>query len=183
MTSSPAPAGSTTTATSIRRPFRVLVGGVGYRNLRDGSIGLHVIDALERRASERNGGAGEVEVEDVSYHPVGLSQNLQDREDYDRVVLVGGIERGREPGTVTAYRWDGALPPVEEVQTHVSEAVTGVISLDTHLIVCGALGGFPEDVRVVEVEPASQDWGERMTRELEERMPEVVETVWTLTRP
>lgn len=185
MTSSPAPAGSTTTATSISRPFRVLVGGIGYRNLRDGSIGLHVIEALERRASEGDRGADEVEVEveDVSYHPVGLSQNLQEREDYDRIVLVGGVERGRAPGAVTAYRWDGALPPVEDVQVHVSEAVTGVISLDTHLIVCGALGGFPEDVRVVEVEPASQDWGERMTPELEERMPEVLETVWTLTRP
>src|SRR5262249_50135117 len=124
-----------------------------------------------------------VEVEDVSYHPVGLSQNLEDRPDYDRIVLVGAVARERAAGTVTAYRWDGLLPDDEEIQTRVSEAVTGVISLDNTLVVCGALGGFPDDVRVVEVEPGSEHWGEELTPEVEERLPEIVEAVWTLTRP
>jgi hydrogenase maturation protease len=155
----------------------VLVGGVGYRNLRDGSIGLHVIERLAGRAG--NG----VEVEDVSYHPVGLSQNLQDRPPYDRVVLVSSVARGRAPGTVTAYRWDRELPDDEEIQTRVSEAVTGVISLDNTLVVCGALGGLPDDVRVVEVEPASEDWGEQLSPEIEERLPEIVKAVWSSTRP
>jgi hydrogenase maturation protease len=155
----------------------VLVGGVGYRNLRDGSVGLHVIERLGAGASDR------VEIEDVSYHPVGLSQNLQERPDYDRVVLVGAVGRGRPPGTVTAYRWEGQLPDDEEVQARVSEAVTGVISLDNTLIVCGTLGGFPDDVRVVEVEPASEDWGEELSPEIEERLPEIVEAVWSSTRP
>jgi hydrogenase maturation protease len=155
----------------------VLVGGIGYRNLRDGSIGLHVIERLAVRAGDG------IEVEDVSYHPVGLSQNLQERPDYDRVVLVGAVARQREPGTVTTYRWDGLLPADDEVQARVSEAVTGVISLDNTLIVCGALGGLPSDVRVVEVEPASQDWGEELSPQIEERLPEIVEAVWSSTRP
>jgi hydrogenase maturation protease len=154
----------------------VLVGGIGYRNLRDGSVGISVIDRLAERAS------GGIEVEDVSYHPVGLSQNLQERPDYDRVVLVASVARGREPGTVTSYRWDGRLPDDEEIQARVSEAVTGVISLDNTLIVCGALGGFPDDIRVVEVEPASEQWGEELTPEVEERLPEIVEAVWSSTR-
>jgi hydrogenase maturation protease len=155
----------------------VLVGGIGYRNLRDGSIGLHVIERLADRAADG------IEVEDVSYHPVGLSQNLQERSDYDRIVLVGAVARGREPGTVTAYRWDGLLPADDEVQARVSEAVTGVISLDNTLVVCGALGGLPGDVRVVEVEPASQDWGQELSPQIEERLPEIVEAVWSSTRP
>ena len=157
--------------------MRVLVGGVGYRFLRDGSIGLLVVDALAGRAADG------LEVEDISYHPVGLSQNLQEREPYDRVVIVGAISRGRRPGTVTAYRWDGELPDSEEIQARVSEAVTGVISLDNHLIVCGALGGLPDDVRIIEIEPASEDWGEELTPELEQRMPEILEVVWNSTRP
>ena len=157
--------------------MRVLVGGIGYRNLRDGSIGLEVIERLNGR-----GGDG-MEVEDVSYHPVGLSQNLQDRPPYDRVVLIAAVARGRDPGTVTSYRWDQQLPDDEEVQARVSEAVTGVISLDNTLVVCGALGGFPDDVRVVEVEPASEDWGEQLSPEIEERLPEIVEAVWSSTRP
>jgi hydrogenase maturation protease len=155
----------------------VLVGGIGYRNLRDGSVGFHVIERLG------TGGRDGVEVEDVSYHPVGLSQNLQERPDYDRVVLVGAVARGRPPGTITAYRWDGRLPGDKEVQARVSEAVTGVISLDNTLIVCGALGGLPDDVRVVEVEPASEDWGEELSPEVEERLQEIVEAVWSSTRP
>ncbi len=155
----------------------MLIGGIGYRNLRDGSVGIHVIEGLADRAG------GGVEVEDVSYHPVGLAQNLQERPDYDRVVLVAAVARGRTPGTVTAYRWEGRLPDDDEIQARVSEAVTGVISLDNTLIVCGTLGGFPGDVRVVEVEPASEDWGEELSPEIEERLPEIVEAVWSSTRP
>jgi Ni,Fe-hydrogenase maturation factor len=93
------------------------------------------------------------------------------------------VARGRQPGTITTYRWDQQLPDNDEVQSRVSEAVTGVISLDNTLVVCGALGGFPGDVRVVEIEPASEEWGERLSPEIEERVPEIVEAVWNSTRP
>jgi hydrogenase maturation protease len=141
------------------------------------SVGPWVADELD---GAQGGG---VEVEDISYHPVGLSQNLQDRDPYDRVVLVGSLERGRPPGTVTAYRWDGELPSRDEIQQRVSEAVTGVISLDNTLIVCAALGGLPEDVRLVEVEPEDQGWGDGFSPTIEQRLPEVLETVWSSTRP
>lgn len=157
--------------------MRVLVGGVGYRFLRDGSVGPWLTDRWEGRTD--NG----MEVEDLSYHPVGLTQNLQDRAPYDRIVLVGSQHRGRAPGTVQAYRWDGELPDVDEIQRRVSEAVTGVISLENLLIVCGALGGFPDDVRVVEVEPADEGWGEGFSPELEARLKDVEEAVWTSTLP
>jgi hydrogenase maturation protease len=157
--------------------MRVLVGGVGYRNLRDGSVGLHVTDRLAAQVTSG------VEVEDVSYHPVGLSQNLQDRPPYERVVFVAGVARGRPPGTISAYRWDGVLPAPDEIQERVAEAVTGVISLDGTLVVCGALGGLPEDVRVVEVEPFDETWGPELTPQLQARLPELEEAVWTSTRP
>lgn len=157
--------------------MRVLVGGVGYRFLRDGSIGPWLSDRLADQAD--NG----IEVEDLSYHPVGLSQNLQERPPYDRLVLVAAVSRGRPPGTVEAYRWDGELPGRDAIQERVSEAVTGVISLDNLLIVCGALGGLPDDVRVVEVEPADEGWGEGFSPEIEARLGEVEEAVWSSTRP
>lgn len=157
--------------------MRVLVGGLGYRFLRDESIGPYIADRLAAR--QREG----VEVEDVGYHAVGLSQNLQDREPYDRVVLVAAVRRGREPGTVESYRWDGVLPAPEEIQVHVGEAAVGLLSLDGHLIVCGALGGLPDDVRVVEVEPGEEGWGEGFSGAVEARLDEIEEAVWTSTRP
>ena len=157
--------------------MRVLVGGVGYRFLRDESLGPHVADLLADRATDG------IEVEDLSYGPVALSHNLHARPPYERLVLVGAVRRGRAVGTVERYRWDGVLPPTDEIQARVAEAVTGVISLDNLLIVCGALGGLPDDVRVVEVEPAEEGWGDGFSPEIEARLPEVLEAVWTSTEP
>ena len=166
-------AGSMTTTTTSTK--RVLVGGVGYRNLRDGSLGNYVADELEGRDG--------IEIEDLSYGPVAVSHNLRDRTPYDRLVLVAAVGRGREPGTVERYRWDGVLPQPAEIQERVAEAVTGVISLDNLLIVCGAFGGLPDDVRVVEVEPADEGWGEGFSEAVERKLPEVLEAVWTSTEP
>jgi len=156
--------------------MRVLVGGVGYRFLRDGSVGPYMADELA------TGGTNGVEIEDLGYHPVGFTQNLQDRPAYDRIVLVGAVARGREPGTVTAYRWDHALPSDKEIQERVSESVTGVISLDNLLIVTQAFGAFPDDVRVVEVEPADEGWGEGFSPVIEGKLGEIEEAVWSSTR-
>ena len=157
--------------------MRILVGGVGYRFLRDNALGIHLTDTLADRAT--NG----IEIEDLGYHPVGFTQNLQDRPPYDRIIFVGAIARGREPGTVRAYRYDHVLPPTEEIQERVSESVTGVISLDNLLIVTEAFGAFPDDVWVVEVEPADEGWGEGFSPEIEAKLPEIEETVWNLTKP
>jgi len=156
--------------------MRVLVGGVGYRFLRDGSVGPYMADELATGAT--NG----VEIEDLGYHPVGFPQNLQDPPAYDRIVLVGAVARNREPGTVTAYRWDHALPSDKEIQERVSESVTGVISLDNLLIVTQAFGAFPDDVRVVEIEPADEGWGEGFSPVIENKLTEIEEAVWSSTR-
>lgn len=168
---------TTSTPTAEPAHARVLVGGIGYRFLRDESVGPYLADTLGERAP-----AG-VEVEDFGYHPVGLHQNLVDREPYDRIVIVAAPRRGREPGTITTYAWDHVLPSPEEIQVRVSEAVTGVIDLDGLLIVVGALGGFPEDVVIVEVEPGEEGWGDAFSELMTGRLPAIEETVWTLTRP
>lgn len=157
--------------------MRVLVGGVGYRYLRDGALGPHMADALAPRAG--NG----IEVEDLGYHPFGFSQNLDDREKYDRIVLVGAVARGRAPATVEAYRYDHVLPSKEEIQDRVSEAATGIISLDNLLVIAEQFGSLPEDVRVVECEPADEGWGPGFSPELEAKLAEIEEVIWSLTAP
>lgn len=149
---------------------------MGYRFLRDESVGPFLADTLGEEP--RDG----IEVEDLSYGPVALSHNLVERPPYDRLVLVAAVRRGRAPATIERYRWNGVLPDEAEIQARVGEAVTGVISLDNLLIVCGALGGLPDDVRVVEVEPVEEEgWGDGFSPELEAKLPEIVEAVWTST--
>jgi len=156
---------------------RVLVCGVGYRFLRDGALGPYMSDTLGVRATE------EVEVEDLGYHPVGFTQNLEERPDYDRIVFVAAVDRGREPGTVKAYRWDHCLPSKQEIQDRVGDSVTGTINLDNLLIVSEAFKALPDDVWVVEVEPADETWGEGFSPIVEAKLPEITETVWNLTKP
>jgi hydrogenase maturation protease len=156
---------------------RVLVCGVGYRFLRDNALGVHITDTLAPQA--KNG----VEFEDLGYHPVGFTQNLNEREDYDRIVFVGSVNRGREPGTVTTYKYDHVLPDVKEIQERVGDSVTGSISLDNLIIVSEAFKALPEDVWVVEIEPGDETWGEGFSDAVEAKLPEITETVWSLTRP
>ena len=157
--------------------MRVLVCGVGYRFLRDNAVGVWVTDTLAPQAS--NG----IEFEDLGYHPVGFTQNLNERPPYDRIVFVGSADRGREPGTITTVRYDHALPDPSEIQERVADSVTGTISLDNLVIVAEAFKALPEDVWIVEIEPADETWGDGFSPTIEAKLPEIMETVWSLTKP
>lgn len=152
---------------------RTLLGSVGYSYLRDGSLGPVVLDALALEAWPPA-----VELEDLSYGPIAVIQRLQDaRPPFGRLVLVGAVRRGRPAGTVTVYRWDGRLPAEDEIQARVAEAVTGVISLDNLLIVAGFFEALPGEVRIVEVEPEDEGWGEGFSAPVEAARRAVIDTV------
>jgi hypothetical protein len=52
------------------------------------------------------------------------------------------------------------LPSDAEIQRAVTEAVTGVIALDNTLVVTRHFGALPDEVVVVEIEPAVQEFGD-----------------------
>lgn len=137
---------------------RVLVAGVGYRNLRDLSLGPLVV--------ERFGASAErIDVEDLSYGPIDVLFQLQRREPYAAAVFVTAVHRGRAPGSVTRSRWNKPDITPEALQERVAEAVTGVISLDNLLHICAHFGALPEDVTLIEIEPADDTWGEELSAE------------------
>jgi hydrogenase maturation protease len=139
--------------------MRVIVAGVGYRNLRDHSVGVAVADRLDTEAWPDG-----IVVEDLSYNPIAVVQRLEDEpmdRRFERAVVVAAVERsGRTPGTVAVYRWDGVLPVDEEIHRAVTEAVTGVIALDNTLVVTRHFGALPDEVVVVEIEPAVHEFGD-----------------------
>jgi hydrogenase maturation protease len=141
---------------------RTLIGGVGYPDLADMSLSWAVVDELERRPLP-----SDVVVEDISYNPIAVAQRLDDDPPDDRfglVVVVSAVRRGRPPGTLTAYRWDGLLPDPTDVHRAVTEAVTGIIDVDNTLIVAKQFGALPARVAVVEVEPLVEAFGEPLSR-------------------
>lgn len=145
---------------------RVLVGGIGYRNLRDHSVGPLLVERLQSQDWPSG-----VEIDDLSFGPIAFVQQLQDQAPYDRIVFVGAVARGRVRGEVYRYRWDGVLPDAEEIQARVSEAVTGVIGLDNLLIIAGYFGVLPKEVVLVEIEPVVEEWGDTFTPLVEQALP------------
>ncbi len=153
--------------------MRILIAGVGYPFLRDLSLGPVLVPELQ--GLEWPPG---IEIDDWSIGPIALVQRLEERPGwYDRIVLFASVERGREPGRVSCYRWPGHLPDSEEIQQRVGEAVMGVISLDNLLIIGQHFGVFPPDIVVVEVEPKETGWGDGFTPEIEAATGETIATV------
>jgi hydrogenase maturation protease len=151
---------------------RILIAGVGYRNLRDMSLGPVLMDRLGHEVWPHG-----VEVEDLSYGPIEVMHSLDARGPYDRIIFVAGVCRDRQPGGIYCYRWEHRLPDVEEVQARVAEAVTGVISLDNLLIIATYFGKLPRDVVVIEVEAADEGWGEGFSLCMEAAIPQVIEQI------
>ncbi len=150
-----------------------LVGALGYRNLRDHSVAFEVLERLSHLDL-----GPDVVLEDVSYNPIALVQWLQDQPPatpFTCMILVSGIERvGRAPGTVSCYEWNRFVPSDTLVQQAVTEAVTGIISLDNTLVIAGYFGVLPASVTIVEIEPLEHEFGERLSAEVARAMESVV---------
>ena len=159
--------------------MRALIAGIGYRNLSDHSAGGLAVDILSQRTWPAN-----VVVEDLSYGPIAVVQRLQDESvdaPFDRIITVSAVPRGgRLPGTITAYRWDGVLPPPAAVQAAVTEAVTGVISMDNTLVVCRQFGALPNETIVVEIEPLLEQSGESLSEAVQSALEDLCTVVTRL---
>lgn len=152
---------------------RVLIAGVGHPYLRDISVGPVLVPRL-KEMDWPNG----TEIHDLHFGPIHVVQWLEEKPGYfSRVVLLSAIRRGREPGAVYTYRWDGSLPDTEEIQQRVGEAVTGIIDVDNLLIIGGYFGIWPDEVAVVEVEPCEEAFGEEFSEPVQASIPFVIQSV------
>lgn len=158
---------------------RVIVGGVGYPDLCDYSIGIDVQERLSTWNAPPN-----VSVEDLSYNPIAVIQRLNDESAesrFSRMVIVSAVKRGnRVAGTVSCYRWDGVLPSDEEIQDAVTDAVTGIIALENTLVIARYFGALPAETVVVEVEPEAHEFGAALSEPVRSVFEDVCELVKTM---
>lgn len=170
------------TSTPAVPALRVMVAGIGYRNLRDHSVGLVVTERLATREWPRD---IDVVIEDLSYNPVAVSQRFDaeppDRR-FSRLVVVSGVARGgaRWPGAITCYRWNGALPSEPEIRRAMAAAMSGTISIDNTLVVVKHMGSLPDEVIVVEVEPAIHEFGDHFSTPVSIIIDELTERIAAL---
>lgn len=154
--------------------MRTLLGILGYRNLSDFSVGPNLLPEL--KALPWHAG---VEIEDLSYGPIAVVQNLEDRPPYDRMVFLSAAKRGRPPAKLYRYNWDRPLPPDEEIHARIGEAITGVIDLDNLLVIVQHFRMLAPEVIVLEVEPLNCDSGEHSSPAVSRILPDILETVRT----
>lgn len=150
---------------------RVLIGGVGYRFQRDASFGLLAGDALAALDWPHG-----VAVEDLGYGALYAAQDIAAAEPpYDRVILLAGTERGREPGTLSRTQWAPAEVTAEELQERIREAGAGVIDLDHLLLIAAHFRALPADVLLIELEPVDSAGGDGLSETAAARLREAIE--------
>ena len=152
---------------------RVLIGTIGYHNLRDFSVGPMLLPRLQAMAWPPG-----VEAEELNWGPIAIVQNFQALEvPYDRVVILTARQQGRRVGTLTLHRWMGGLPDAERIQARIAEAVTGVIGVENLLVIGEHFNIWPEEVFLVDVEPGPEEAGDTLTPAVEAAVPDILKTV------
>ena len=143
---------------------RVLIGIVGYYQfIRAYPLGPELMARLQA-GSWPDG----VSIQEMNWGPIAIVQDFQaSAEKFDRVVLVGAVDRGLSLGTLSCRRWAGGTLDALAVQRRVFEAVTGVISLDNLLIIGTHFGVWPKTVITVEVQLSERSLSDLVLSEIE----------------
>lgn len=151
---------------------QVLVACMGNVLRGDDGFGVAVARALEERSLPP-----EVDVAEVGISGVSMAQELLD--EYDALVLVDAMERGKEPGTLFVERAE-----VPDLDQYGDREIAG-FAADMHqtdpskvLVLGEALGVLPELTVLVGCEPAETDELEdRLSERVREAVPDAIDKI------
>ncbi len=145
--------------------MRSVVGIVGYYPfLRGYPLGPELMSSLRGRPW-----AAALDIREMNWGPIAIVQEFQAQvAQPERVVLVGAVDRGLPPRSVSCRRWAGATLDPLAVQRRIFEAVTGVISLDNLIVIGAHFGVWPEMLLTVELQSLESDLSDLVLGEIEE---------------
>lgn len=150
---------------------RILIGGVGYRWMRDASFGVVASDELQRLDWPPG-----VDVADLGYGAIYAAQDIGDQQ-LDRLILIAGVERGRTPGQLYRCEPGRSLPDPEEIQERIRQAGAGIIDLDHLIVIANHFGALPPEVVLIELEPVDSSWGDCLSSVAAGRLTEAIALV------
>jgi Ni,Fe-hydrogenase maturation factor len=160
----------------------VLVAGVGYPLLGDLALGT----VVAYRVADWN--LPGVAVADCSHTPVAAYQILT-ADEYETLVLVGTEKRGGELNDGTPSETPGAVQErnvadfeadEEHIVERIGESAMGSNTVENVVLVSEALGGLPDDTRVITVQPGYDSWGmnvDEFTAPVDDALEEVLDRV------
>lgn len=168
---------STDNKSPLKNGDMVLIGTIGYHNLRNHSIGPVLLPQLQKMDWPEG-----VDVEEMNWGPIAIVQKFQSLQTpYNKVIFLAAIERnGRKIGEIDVFKWMGGLPDKEMIQACIGDAVTGVISAENLLIIGEHFKIWPDEVYFVDVEPGSEEAGANFTSEVERIVPDVINIIHQL---
>jgi len=153
---------------------KILIGTVGYHNLGNHSLGPALLPMLQKLDWPEG-----VELEEMNWGPIAIVQKFQSLQTpYERVIFLVAIERsGRTIGDIDIFRWMGGLPDEEMIQACIGDAVTGVISSENLLIIGEHFKIWPAEIFLIDVEPGPETAGIEFTAEVQETIPDIINTI------
>lgn len=157
-------------------PEPVLIAAVGNRWLRDQGFGIDVVERLRHVPLPLT-----VDVVVWEFGPIAAFQRLCDRP-YRRAVFVAAVARGRRPGTLHVMREHLPLPGDAELHGRVADSVMGLVSVDNLLFIGRYYGRLPDDLTLIEAEPADETWGNALSAPLARLVAPAVNAVLTAIR-
>ena len=143
----------------------VAIGLVGYYQfIRGYPLGPELRERLEDISWHEI----DVSIKEMNWGPIAIVQDFQSSSiHYDRIVLIAGVDREMQPGSVTCRHWLGGKLDNLAVQDRIFEAVTGIISLDNLLVIGEHFKIWPEELITIEIQLANSSFGDFILSELE----------------
>ncbi len=136
------------------------VVGIGNVLLRDEGIGCHVARALEK-----------VSLPDVEVIDGGTCPDvLQAVEDADKLVIVDAVKGGGMPGQIYRFRPEDITMDQKRVVSVHDMSIVDSLKLMQRWHNIG-------DTVIIGIEPRELNWGLELSPELEEKMPQIIDTI------
>ena len=150
--------------TTITRPAKVIVLGVGNLLLRDEGIGVHVANVMQ-----------DVTVPDAVSLKVIDGGTLPDAvlslDTADKLIVVDAVQTGGETGTIYRFR------PEDIDLDEVTITSLHQISLLENLWLMERFGDGPKDIVIIGVEPEDISLGLELSDKLQQQIPRIVRIV------
>jgi len=146
-----------------QRSLSTLIVGLGNPLRRDDGVGVRVAEMLAAQELPDD-------VEIVAGGTPGL-ELVNVMEGWPRVILVDAAEIGREPGAFLRFTPEQVWL-AEETFLSVHDA-----GLREALLLAQVLGVLPPEVVIYGVQPASLDWGEGLSPEVEAALPDLTAVI------
>jgi len=147
---------------------RTLILGIGNTLLSDEGVGVHLIRRLERQAAHRP----ELTLLDGGTLSFTLAAELGS---HGALVAVDAAATDGPPGTVRLYEGEAMDRYLAGGRRSVHE-----VGLSDLLDMARLVGDLPSHRALLGIQPASLDWGETLSPEVEAALPEAVEQLFAL---